>query len=169
IGEALIRASELVHNQASERALRHIAGVLRRQSTPEVARTLRPLLEALDAADHAKARAALDVVARRAKLRKLGGDPGDVVPFRRGEMEWIGQSRGEAAFIVRPGYSTTYEGKQTLIARAAVAPATPEQVAAMAARRPVKKAAKKAAAALRSRAETDRIVRDLLQDYDAQT
>lgn len=150
IGEALIRASELVYNDASERALRHVAGVLRRQSAPEVARTLRPLLEALDAADHARARTAIASVARSARLRQLGGNPGDVVPFRRGEMEWIGQSRGEAAFVVRPGYVTTYEGTQTLVARAAVAPATPEQVAAMA-RRPAKKAAKKAAPVVATR------------------
>jgi len=154
VADALVRAHELLGKGASERALRWLANSIRRGSVtinadaPEFAallRQMKPLLDALDAADEAAARAALATVARSAKLRQVGGDVGDVLPFKAGEMSWIGQQRGTHAYVIRPGYATTYDGSTSVLIRAEVMPATPEQVAAVRAAAPAKKAANKAA------------------------
>lgn len=153
VADALTRALEVA--DGSDRALRHVATSLRRELTADQVKTLKPLLEALDAADGAKVRAAVGTVARSAKLRQIG-EPGAVQRIPAGQVEWIGPERSAVVSVVRPGWETTVERRTVLLQRAAAQAATPEQAARLA----PPKAAQKAAAA---RAD----VRDITAELDA--
>lgn len=152
VADALAEAAEMAEKGASERALQWLGRSIRKgrpgvnPDAPEFAALLKqmgPLLDALDAADVAAVRAAIPRVAKSAKLRLVGGDAGQVLPYKREHMQFIGQSRGEIVHVIRPGWATQYDGELRVLLRADVQPATPEQVAAV--RAAPAKVAKKAA------------------------
>ncbi|PZM88413.1 MAG: hypothetical protein DIU79_16905, partial [Actinobacteria bacterium] len=138
VADVLAEAAEMVAKDSSAKALQWLGRSIRKgrpgvnPDAPEFATLLKqmqPLLDALDAADPAAIRAAIPRVAKAAKLRQLG-EAGEVVPYRREHMQFIGQSRGEYAVVVRPGFATQYDGELRILLRADVMPATAEQAAA---------------------------------------
>lgn len=143
VADALTRAIEV--QDLSPRAMRSVAAALRRELDADQLKALRPVLEALDAGDSTRLRAAIPVSARSAKLKQIG-EPGSVARLPRDRVEWIGDGRSDVMSVIRPGWETTVERKVHVLERAAVQAATPEQVARLAPAKAAKKAAKAAPA-----------------------
>lgn len=130
VADALTRALEAA--DISPKAMTHAAGSLRRELSADQVKTLRPLLEALDAGDEVRVRAAVPVVARAAKLKQIGGEPGTVARLpkdAKDRVEWIGAGRGDVMSVIRPGWETTVERRVIVLHKAAAQVATPEQAA----------------------------------------
>jgi hypothetical protein len=148
IAAALSEVAEMAAAAPSARAMGFLAGQLRRRLTPDQVKTAAVLLRALDAGDVDAVRAAVPAVARSAKLKPVGA-AGDVLPVDAARMARVGTSGADDVVrVVRPGYETTFERQVTLLRRADVVGATPQQVAQLPVKA-VKKAAPRRAATVR--------------------
>lgn len=87
---------------------------------------LAPLLEAVETGDTHAVLDAINGIAETTGLRRIGGDqrlgPDQIIPFDPKQHEALGQRprNGQQALLVRPGYATTVDGQESVIAKAVV-------------------------------------------------
>ena len=165
VADSLTDVAELLANGASDRALaaRATGLVARQQMDAAVAKLVDPLVKAMQSGDQVAIRREVAALQRKAGLRPVGAEVGQLVRFDRKLYQSIGGDipAGAQVRILRPGFEVTVNGEKVTLSRGVVQALSRDEVKAI-----EQKALREAARARNALIESSQGTARLLAEVD---